>query len=551
MTSPQAVVSAENLDRVLVEIPVANIHPDPKQPRLHPDDELAASIKAQGILQPFSVERLQILDDVCPDCGLTFAELEAIGDQYMINDGERRWRGAVGAGLKVVDVFVVQPTTSGKRLLRQVTSNTGKPLTAIEEALAYKSIMEEEGWTQAELARNLGKPKSLVGDRIRLIELDAVWLDAISSGKLQVSHAPVLSTWSVVPSEYQAKAAKNLFDDYRYKRFEEGKGTLPVDELPRLLRVAFRDYIKPMDRCPGYRGPTVKIKREYGGGVETFAADIKLWRPFAKKYEARHRKALQSNAGSSYRPRVDKTIEKLETLPKRKASTYHPEANKGEVMVYEAERGWTIDGIPEVFLAKVDPAKLVRVFAEYRAGIATTDLAAVAAAKAALDDRLRKSLESKLAEIRGIMRSKKVEELVITGPGCRLLINSLEKWQNPIPVIALALGLPDPGIDTEDDMGSDVTEKVKPAALTDEQAATLATGYIAVRSGILKVPAIAAAKDEVLRKLLRTPFKLAPAGADGAPVESKKARKRAARAAGKQVGDPSRAPKQELAAAGV
>jgi hypothetical protein len=168
----------------------------------------------------------------------------------MLNDGERRWRGAIAAGLKEVDVEIVPITTPGKRLLRQVTANTGKPLTAIEQALAYKAIMDEEGWTQAELARQLGIPKSVVGDRIRLIELDPVWLDLISSGKLQVSHAPLLSVYSPVPSDYQKKAAAVLMGDYRSKRFIDHGDQIPVDELPRLLRVAFRDFIRETSQTP-------------------------------------------------------------------------------------------------------------------------------------------------------------------------------------------------------------------------------------------------------------------------------------------------------------
>lgn len=551
MTGPQAIADTAKADFVEWEIPLEKIHPDPVQPRIHPDAELAASIKSQGILQAISLEKLEgsnVPEIECPDCGVLYAELAAEGGHYMIVDGERRYRGSIAAGKKTVLAKIVPPATEGKRLLRQVTSNTGKPLTPIEEAMAYKRIMEVEGWGQAELARQLGKPRSVVGDRIRLIELDPVWLEAISAGKLQVSHAPILSTWSVVPSKWQQKAAATLFDDYRFKRYADGDGTLPIDELPRLLEVAFRPYICPMDRCKGYRGPTVKVKHQYGGAV-TYAADIKLWRPFNKKYESAHRKALQRNAGSSsYRRQIDKTVDNAEKdIPaKRKTGEFHVKANRGEVVVYETDRGWQLDGIAETFLRTVDPAKLTRVYGSYGSGIVTSDMTAVAAAKEELDRLLKARLESKLAEIRGVLRSAKVEnECLVTGPGARTLINTLEKWRNPIPIIALAMGMPDPGIDTEDDDVGDALAKVKPVEqLTDEQAATLATGYIAVRSGILKVPDIAEEKRAILDKH-KSSFKLPPRAADGQPAESKKALKRKLRAAGKQVGDPSRAPKKE------
>jgi ParB family transcriptional regulator, chromosome partitioning protein len=170
----------EATKRDVRSIGIANIHPDPVQPRIHPDADLADSIRSQGILQIFTVEELQVLDAICPDCERTFAELNAIGGQYMIRDGERRWRGAKAAGVKEADVEVVPPMSSGKRLLHQVTFNLHLRLTPIELALAYKSIMEEEGWSQAQLAKELGVAKSTVGDRIRLVDLDPVWLDLIS-----------------------------------------------------------------------------------------------------------------------------------------------------------------------------------------------------------------------------------------------------------------------------------------------------------------------------------------------------------------------------------
>jgi DNA-binding XRE family transcriptional regulator len=89
--------------------------------------------------------------------------------------------------------------------LRQVTANTGKPLTPVEQGMAYKSIIEEEGWTQAQLAKALGIPKSTVGDRIRLIELDPVWLDLMIARascryRTRPRSAPVRCSSGKVPS---------------------------------------------------------------------------------------------------------------------------------------------------------------------------------------------------------------------------------------------------------------------------------------------------------------------------------------------------------------
>lgn len=538
MTSPQAepTEAPQNSERRIFKVLLENIHPDPMQPRLHPDSELAGSIKSQGLLQPFTVEPLQVLDDVCPDCGVTFAELAAIGGQFMISDGERRWRGAKAAGLNAVDVEIVVPASEGRRLLRQVTANTGKPLTAVEQGLAYKAIMVAEGWSQADLARHLGIPRSVVGDRIRLIELDAVWLEAIGAGKLQVSHSYALSQFGAVPTEYQKKAATRFFDDYRVKRFLDGGGSIPVDEIARLLYIAFRDYIKPVAKTPGYHGPTIQVKPSEYEPKAKFAADMKLWRPCFKKFEAKRRK--ESPKQERARERRDLTVEKLEHLPIREVDDYHPKAGPGEVVVYKTDEGWDREfrGDPGVFLARVDQSKLTRVFAKYNTGIVTSDAAAVAAARKAHELTILAHLEPKLAEIRGAFRNPKlVAEYSILGVGTRALLSSLRRHDNPIPVISLALGIGGFGADAKsiDD-------------LSDGQACSLASGYVAAAAGMFKVPDIDQVMHQLWEKTRRSKFKLPDPPATevaAAPAAEEKVEKR-------KPGRPKKVAEPEVAAVG-
>src|SRR3954468_19975786 len=87
------------------DIPIDRIHPDPFQPRLEPDAELADSIRSQGVLQAISVELIDATNSaerVCPDCGVLFATLHAEGGHFMIQDGERRYRGSVAGGRKTL-----------------------------------------------------------------------------------------------------------------------------------------------------------------------------------------------------------------------------------------------------------------------------------------------------------------------------------------------------------------------------------------------------------------------------------------------------------------
>lgn len=517
------VVDNPNLEQ---EIPLDRIHADPFQPRLEPDADLAESIKTQGILQAIRVEVIDgsdaSVERICPDCLKLFSDLAVEGGHFMIQDGERRYRGTIAAGGTTILSKVVPATTDGERLLRQLVANTGKPLTAVEDAFALRRLQDSEGWSQAELARKVGRPRSVVGDRIRLTELDRAWLDAISSGKLQVSHAAILSAFSEVPSEYQGKAAKRFLEDYRTKRYLDGGGSVPIDEMPRLLYVAFRDYIKPISKTPGYRGPIVRFKDQYSDSKTTYAADIKVWRPLFNKYESKRRKE-GGGIGSQHRENRDVTVDKLEALPKRTSSDPHPKALEGEVVVYVSESGWHHDfrGDPSTFLANVDPAKLTRVYANHASGIVTSDMPAVSKARAVFADSLRSAIEPQLAEIRSAMRSPKIREYEVLGRGCQALLSTWQRYNNPVPIIAMAMGI---------EIGPD---------LTDTQAATLVTGYIAAKVVAFTVPDYEHMIRNLQGKHSRTAFRLPD------PPKSKSQAKRDARAAGEQVGDPARAKKEK------
>lgn len=545
MTGPQ--VTAAKAADVEYEIDVEKIHPDPVQPRIHPDAELAESIRSQGILQAIRLEKIQGVDvpDIeCPDCGVLYAELALEGGHYMIQDGERRFRGSIAAGRKTVLAKIVAPASEGDRLVAQVTSNTGKPLTPLEEALAYKRIMETKEISQAELAKLVGRPKSVIGDRIRLIELDPVWLDLIEREKLQVSHAPIISTFSAVPAQYQKKAAANLLEDYRAKRFLDNGDKIPVDEMRHLLYVSFRDYIKPMGDVPGYRGPQIQISGRYGnheGRTEKYAADIALWRPIFNKRQNKRRKEMQRNAGSSPQRARDVTLSKLETLEKRQSSEYYVKAGKGEVLLYIAEEGWSSNfgGDPETFLSLTDPAKLTRVYGRYNAGIVTSDLDSVAAAKETLAKRLKQQLEPQLVEIRRFLSHASVHR--VQGPGCREIVRATaNEYDAPYAVVGMALGIKGFEVSYEPrhqrDRGAKVPE------LTLEQAEQLATAYVAVLAKSLKVPEPDDLATKAWNKVRKTPFRL-PAP----PYISKTRAKKMARAAGKQVGDPTRAQLADVA----
>lgn len=511
-------------------IPRNEIHPDPEQPRVSPDDELQASIDEQGIITPILVR--------------PHPEIE---NDWVIIDGERRWRGAVK--LAEIPCRIRLDLEDGvDRLITQLSANTGKPLTPVEQARAFKLLLDDQdGLSQAELAKRLGIPRSTIGDRIRLIELHSVWLDALTAGRLQVSHAPILSTFSAVPAEYQAKAAKSFFEDYRTKRYLQGGGSVPIDEMPRLLFVAFRDYIKETGKTPGYRGPTIEIKDPYSTHKSKYAADITLWRPCFRAYEKKERKARSSGSrsssysgGGSWLSAPQKAVKALKAAgfdpPLRKVGNIRVLAEKGEAIIH-SENGWPKDLHPKVLLAKIDPSTITYVKGNFGGDeLFTSDIAAVTAAREAYRQHVANVAEKELAPLRKQLTSQRLTDYAVTGPGVLDLLSFLNPERGTPKVVAMALGLTVAGGVSNDDSFEDDDEDyviIEPTAISD--AARLLSALAAIRALDIKVP-----DDWQIGQLIRkgigdVAFKLPD------PPKSKKQQKREARAAGKQVGDPNRA----------
>ncbi len=161
------------------EVDIDQLEPNRLQPRAHPEaaalEDLARSIKAHGIIQPIVVRRV--------DGG------------YQIIAGERRWRAAQHAGLLKVPV-VVKEIEEGRddRLLEMalVENLQRENLNPIEEALAYRRLMDEFDLTQEQIADAVGKDRSSVANLMRLLRLPLPVRDQVSAGVLSMGHARAL-----------------------------------------------------------------------------------------------------------------------------------------------------------------------------------------------------------------------------------------------------------------------------------------------------------------------------------------------------------------------
>ncbi len=167
------------------KINISQIQPNPTQPRKNFKEqdikELATSIKNQGLIQPIIVRPVD-------------------SDQYQIIAGERRWRASQIAGLHEVDCVVKYFEDSNVLETALIENIQREDLNIIEEAYAYKGLLEIKNITNDNLAKMIGKSSSHVSNTLRLLELDKNIQDLVISGELSMGHARALIG---VPNGYE------------------------------------------------------------------------------------------------------------------------------------------------------------------------------------------------------------------------------------------------------------------------------------------------------------------------------------------------------------
>ena len=160
----------------LMTLGIEEIRPDRSQPRRHFDEahieELADSIRSKGVLLPLIVRR--------------------DSEGYVLVAGERRWRAAQKAGLRELPVMVREVTGKEAFEIALIENIQREDLNPIEEAGAYRRLIEEHGLTQEELAARVGKDRSTVANALRLLRLPEAIQRAVVSGELSMGHARAL-----------------------------------------------------------------------------------------------------------------------------------------------------------------------------------------------------------------------------------------------------------------------------------------------------------------------------------------------------------------------
>ena len=205
---------------------ISLIEPNKKQPRMDFDpealEELSQSIKHNGILQPILVSPLD-------------------NGGYRIVAGERRWRAARMAGLKEVPVFVRKLDEKQTMQLALIENVQRQDLSPIEEAKAYKNLMDVYGMTQQEISDVIGKSRSVIANSLRLLTLTDQVCKWLEEGKLTVGHAKMLA--GISDPGYQKDCAQMVVDN-----------NLTVRQL--------EDYIKMTSEPFSYPKPPKPFKQE-------------------------------------------------------------------------------------------------------------------------------------------------------------------------------------------------------------------------------------------------------------------------------------------------
>ncbi len=222
----EALIPAERPETGFTTVPVTAIDPNPQQPREQIDPEalegLAASIRELGVLQPIVVR-------------------PAADDRYVLVAGERRWRAAGMAGLSEVPAVIRAGDDQASLTEALVENVVREDLTPLEEAAAYRQLLEDFGLTHDEIGSRVGKSRSAISNTLRLLSLPAAVQTLLASGELSAGHCrPLVGLEDEAYAEHIARRAadegwsvRRMEDAVRARRGDDQTSTVrPKAERP-------------------------------------------------------------------------------------------------------------------------------------------------------------------------------------------------------------------------------------------------------------------------------------------------------------------------------
>ena len=244
----------------VAELDLEAIRPNPYQPRTDFDeaalDELAASIRQLGIIQPLTVRSLG-------------------NDRYELISGERRLRASRRAGLKRVPAYVREADTEAMLEMAIVENVQREDLNPVEVALGYQRLIEEVGLTQEQVADKVGKNRSTVANVLRLLKLPPRVQASLREGSLTSGHARALV--SIEDDKAQLALHREILDD--------GLSVREVESRARRLRTASEP--KPTTSSATPKPPADEL--ETRDRLEVEAVEARLREALATQVQVRHK----------------------------------------------------------------------------------------------------------------------------------------------------------------------------------------------------------------------------------------------------------------------
>jgi len=214
------------------EIPLDWIEPNPYQPRVDFDEnslqELADSIKSQGIIQPITLRKLS-------------------DKEYQIISGERRYRASIIAGLTAIPAYI--RTANDEQMLEMaiIENVQREDLNAIEIALSFKRLMEECQLTLEQVAEKIGKKRATVNNYVRLLKLPVEIQAAIRDNKISMGHARALITvdnpvfqlsifQQILQKDLSVREVEKLVQELSQKKLKNQKKSIDLTPLQLHLK---------------------------------------------------------------------------------------------------------------------------------------------------------------------------------------------------------------------------------------------------------------------------------------------------------------------------
>ena len=230
-----------------VTLPLDEIIPNREQPRKQFDDQaladLSASIAQHGVLQPLLVRPM-------PD------------GSYQLVAGERRWRASRMAGLTEVPVVIRDMDEQESAELALIENLQREDLNPMEEAIGYRTLMENYGMTQEQTAQVVNKSRPAVANALRLLQLPEAVTELVASGKLAAGHARTVLAFEGEAAQIAAATAA----------VEKGLSVRELEKMAKAAKKAPRTTPQPKVRDSFYDEVALSLKEALGRQVKVVTA---------------------------------------------------------------------------------------------------------------------------------------------------------------------------------------------------------------------------------------------------------------------------------------